>query len=486
MKQNQFITLLSVIAILFTSGLFSADLPEGFQLFFNNASHSQSNGIDLALAELIDSADESVAAAFYSIGRVVIADALIDAAHRLGFENVRVITDANYRHQSACKRIEDAGLYLIDETCDGWSGDSLHMHHKFLVVDGESVWTGSYNITDSGTIYNNNHAVLIDCVPLAEAYLTEFNEMWGAESGAPGDCAFSRNKNTVIEHFYICNDVPVDVYFSPTNNSFPLTAYDALMNQMDNTIESIRFSMFTFTQMSLAGKLVQRHNSGICVRGVMDEFQGTGPYSVYDYLVDNNIDVILNTDVTPHGNLLHHKFAVFDHNLPTATVVTGSYNWTLAAQNTNDENTLFIHDQAIAYEFFKEFHRNYYGFDPGANDPIIDIQVNQSVFYPGSAFVCTATLTNPAHSSVSFYEYIILDIGEGFGADRYFFWPSWSADVDSQYIVLGANSRLNQSILQFVTPLDMPPIGPLTIWAGMVDSTGNLLGDIDHAIFEFR
>ncbi len=486
MKQNIFIAFFALIAIFFTLGVSAADLPDGFQLFFNKASQSQSNGIDLALVELIDSAEESVSAAFYSIGRVVIADALIDAAHRLGFENVRIVTDANYRHLSACRRIEDAGLFIIDETCDGWSGNSFHMHHKFCVVDGQKVWTGSYNITDSGTIYNNNHAVLIDCIPLAEAYLVEFNQMWGAEWGPPGDCAFSRNKNTVVDHFYICNDIPVEVYFSPTNNTFPLTAYDAIMNRMDDTVESINFSMFTFTQMNLAGKLVQRYNSGICVQGVMDEFQGKGQYSVYNYLVDNDIDVILNKDVIPHGNLLHHKFAVFDFNLSSASVVTGSYNWTLAAQNHNDENTLFIHDQSIAYEFYKEFHRNYYGYDPGANDPVIELRLNQTVFYPGSVFVCTASLTNPSHTSVSFYEYVILDIGEGFGADRYFFWPSWSANLDSQYIVMGANSRINQNILQFVAPADMPPIGPLTIWGGMVDATGNLLGDIDFVTFEFR
>jgi hypothetical protein len=464
----------------------ASEIPEGFNVFFNKASYSQSNDIDIKLIETIAGAEETVAAAFYSIGRVAVADALIDAAQRLGFDNVRIITDANYRHLSACKRIESAGLFVIDETCDGWSPDSVHVHHKFCVIDGKTVWTGSYNITDSGTIYNNNNAVAVECVELAEAYLTEFNEMWGAESGPPENCAFSTNKNTNVDHHIICNGVPVDIYFSPTKNPSPDTAYDALMNNMDATDESIHFCMYTFTQSNLAGKLIQVRNNGIGVQGVMDEYQALGPYSVYDYLKTNDIDVILNKQVEPHGNLLHHKFAIFDYKLPTARVVTGSYNWTLSAQTSNDENTLIIHNKAVAYEFFREFHRNYYGVDPEGNDPVINLSINETEFKPGSFFMCNASLTNPGFTSVSLYEYIILDIGAHFGEDRFYFWPSWSQDVDSKYLVLGANSSINQTILQFVVPLDMPVFGPVTIWAGMLDPSGALIGDIDSVEFIFR
>lgn len=487
MKRYLLLTFLEFFAMI--SGISpgsASEIPEGFEVFFNKASFSQSNDIDIRLIECITAAEETVAAAFYSIGRIAVADALIDAAHRLGFDNVRIITDANYRYLSACKRLESAGLFLIDETCDGWAADSVQVHHKFCVIDGRKVWTGSYNITDSGTIYNNNNAVAVDCVELAEAYLTEFNEMWGSASGPPGDCSFSKNKNTTVANNLICNGIPVDVYFSPTKNPSPDTAYDALMNNMDATDESIHFCMYTFTQSNLAGKLIQVHNNGIHVQGVLDEYQALGPYSVYDYLKTNTIDVILNTQVEPHGNLLHHKFAVFDCELPTARVVTGSYNWTLSAQTSNDENTLIIHNPAIAHEFFREFHRNYYGFDPEGNDPVIELLINETEFRPGSFFMCNSSLTNPGFTSVSLYEYIILDIGDHFGDDRFYFWPSWSKDVDSKYLVLGAGSSINQTILQFLVPLSMPTFGPVTIWAGMLDPSGSLIGNIDSVEFVFR
>ncbi len=96
---------------------------------------------------------------------------------------------------------------------------------------------------------------------LAEAYLTEFNEMWGGTSGPPGACRFSSNKETVVDNHHVCNGVTIDVYFSPTKNAFPDTAYDAIMNQLDQAEDSVQFCMYTFTQSNLSGKLIQLHNA---------------------------------------------------------------------------------------------------------------------------------------------------------------------------------------------------------------------------------
>ncbi len=48
---------------------------------------------------------------------------------------------------------------------------------------------------------------------------------------------------------------------------------------------------------------------------------------------------------------LHHKCAVIDGEL----VITGSHNWSAAANHENDENTLFIHDASIANQYEQEF-----------------------------------------------------------------------------------------------------------------------------------
>ncbi|HPQ39223.1 MAG TPA: phospholipase D-like domain-containing protein [bacterium] len=487
MKQFLHTASIAILAII-SGGIIAgaAEIPAGFDVYFNDAQHSQANGIDVALAELIDSAQVSVAGAFYSIERSIIADAFIAAAGRLGNDNVRIITDAHYRGQSGCRRMEEAGLHIIDETCDGWDDDDLNSHHKFCVIDGQIVWTGSYNITNSGTIYNNNNAVKIDCTDLADAYLTEFNEMWGGTSGPPGDCHFSTNKTTLVDHHLTCNGVEVDVYFSPTTEASPDTTYDVLLSLMQNAQNSIHFCMYTFTQGGFASKLIQRHDAGITVRGVMDDDQAQSGYSVYNLLINSGVDVKLDDEVDPHGNFMHHKFAVFDAMDPTASVVTGSYNWTLSAQTKNDENTIIIHNQAIAEAYYNEWYRAYFGQDPHPSEPSIDLKLNETTFEPGNFFLCTATLTNPGESSITFDEYIILDIGEAFGPDRFYFWPTWSRDAASERIILGSDSSIDQDILQFIVPQNMPPCGPYTIWAGMLSTAGELIGEIDFVTFSFN
>jgi phosphatidylserine/phosphatidylglycerophosphate/cardiolipin synthase-like enzyme len=58
----------------------------------------------------------------------------------------------------------------------------------------------------------------------------------------------------------------------------------------------------------------------------------------------------------PMGDTLHHKFAVIDRQ----TVITGSHNWSKAANYTNDETILIIQNNpTIAAHFDREFDRLY-------------------------------------------------------------------------------------------------------------------------------
>ena len=52
------------------------------------------------------------------------------------------------------------------------------MHHKFVVRDGESVWTGSTNWTDDSWSKQENVIVTVDSPELAEAFTIDFDELW--------------------------------------------------------------------------------------------------------------------------------------------------------------------------------------------------------------------------------------------------------------------------------------------------------------------
>jgi phosphatidylserine/phosphatidylglycerophosphate/cardiolipin synthase-like enzyme len=54
---------------------------------------------------------------------------------------------------------------------------------------------------------------------------------------------------------------------------------------------------------------------------------------------------------------VHHKFAVIDVNGGDPTVILGSYNWTDSGAYDNDENTLIVHDAALAQAYYAEWQR---------------------------------------------------------------------------------------------------------------------------------
>ncbi|HEX9415313.1 MAG TPA: phospholipase D-like domain-containing protein, partial [Gaiellaceae bacterium] len=58
------------------------------------------------------------------------------------------------------------------------AGDPDLMHHKFVVRDGESVWTGSMNWTDDSWSRQENVIVTVDSPQVAAAFTKDFEQLW--------------------------------------------------------------------------------------------------------------------------------------------------------------------------------------------------------------------------------------------------------------------------------------------------------------------
>jgi phosphatidylserine/phosphatidylglycerophosphate/cardiolipin synthase-like enzyme len=54
------------------------------------------------------------------------------------------------------------------------------MHHKYVVRDGETVWTGSTNWTTDSWTLQENVIVVVDSPQVAAEYAQNFEELWGA------------------------------------------------------------------------------------------------------------------------------------------------------------------------------------------------------------------------------------------------------------------------------------------------------------------
>jgi phosphatidylserine/phosphatidylglycerophosphate/cardiolipin synthase-like enzyme len=81
------------------------------------------------------------------------------------------------------------------------------MHHKFVVRDGESVWTGSTNWTDDSFSRQENVILTVDSAELAHAYAIDFEELWnGADVERSG---FAEPRPVEVD------GVPVRPWFTP-------------------------------------------------------------------------------------------------------------------------------------------------------------------------------------------------------------------------------------------------------------------------------
>ena len=95
--------------------------------------------------------------------------------------------------------------------------------------------------------------------------------------------------------------------------------------------------------------MIRKHNEGIEVSGLLDNFQNKGSkYSEYKKLLNESIDVLLWGDSKA---FLHNKVFIVDESI----VITGSYNPSRNGDKVNDENILIIYDKEIAKKYISKF-----------------------------------------------------------------------------------------------------------------------------------
>ena len=127
----------------------------------------------------INSSRTSLYIACYEFTSRDIAEAIEAAAHR-GVK-VRIVADfkASRQKYSQIPILKAAGIPVrLDEHYS-------IMHNKFIVIDGSSVETGSFNYTTAAIKHNAENALVLWHVPaLAAKYTAEFERLW-AESVSP-------------------------------------------------------------------------------------------------------------------------------------------------------------------------------------------------------------------------------------------------------------------------------------------------------------
>jgi phosphatidylserine/phosphatidylglycerophosphate/cardiolipin synthase-like enzyme len=270
--------------------------------------------------------------AMYHLDLWSVRDALI-RAHRRGVQ-VQVVTDDAYKEELEIQSLVDAGIVVID---DGRPGI---MHHKFVIIDRNEVWTGSMNMTVNGAYRNDNHLIWIGSKEVAEDFTREFDEMFLEDRF--GALSVANTPHPKVDF----GDVTIEIAFSPDDG-----VLSRIIEQMRNAERSVEVLAYALTTDLVGETLFDLYQRGVSVRGVVETSQAQASGSETPRLRQAGMDIRL--DGNPEN--MHHKVIILDGR----TVILGSYNFTRSAEEKNDENILIVHNPALAAQFLIEFERIY-------------------------------------------------------------------------------------------------------------------------------
>jgi phosphatidylserine/phosphatidylglycerophosphate/cardiolipin synthase-like enzyme len=288
----------------------------------------------------IDAAQRTIHIASFETDLNDVANALVRAKER-GVD-VRWITDDEHGVEAdkepghgQFKILKAAGIKVIDDERGGL------MHNKFWLFDGQTVWTGSTNVTVSGMFEQDNNTVVIESSELAAIYEGQFEDMWNGNFNAS-------SSSTVDQQSISIDGTRLQVLFSPEDN-----AVSHILPYVQNAQTSIAFLAFSYTQDDLGGAMIERKKNGVDVRGV---FEATGSDTEFSEMIPL---FCAKAQVRQDGNpsFLHHKVIIVDNRI----VITGSLNFSENANEQNNENVIVIDNAEIAGLYTQEFQRIWAG-----------------------------------------------------------------------------------------------------------------------------
>lgn len=121
----------------------------------------------------------------------------------------------------------------------------------------------------------------------------------------------------------------IDVLFSPDGG-----CEDRIVEEIDKAKKTIRVQMYFFTSKAIADALIEARKRGLKVEVILDKSQEKMTYGRFRVLRRAGVSVYFDGEHATANN----KIMLIDRR----TLITGSYNFTKAAEEKNAENILII------------------------------------------------------------------------------------------------------------------------------------------------
>ena len=143
---------------------------------------ARSESVADVIMDLMHEASRSIDGALYRFNHPGLAQALEEAVHR--GVGVRLLVDGNKYKESRTTQELLTGAVIPFRLGFGRQGRGSKMHHKFVILDQQTVLTGSYNWTHESEDENHENLLILPDAHSVAAYSREFEALW---SGAGRD-----------------------------------------------------------------------------------------------------------------------------------------------------------------------------------------------------------------------------------------------------------------------------------------------------------
>ncbi len=137
-------------------------------------------------------------------------------------------------------------------------------------------------------------------------------------------------------------DESVKVCFTPNQRCQSL-----ILQAITQAQRTIHVQAYSFTSQPIANALIKAHEKGVHVQVLADKSQETAKHSKIQRLAQTGIPVLIDRNVA----IAHNKVILIDDY----TLLTGSYNFSKAAEYRNAENLLIIKNPKLAQEYLQNW-----------------------------------------------------------------------------------------------------------------------------------
>lgn len=141
------------------------------------------------------------------------------------------------------------------------------------------------------------------------------------------------------------NNTSTQICFSPKGG-----CTEAIIKEIGNAKSEILVQAYSLTSGFIVKALLNAHKQGVNVHVILDKSQRTEKYTVAKFLANAGIPTFFDD----RHAIAHNKIIIIDRE----TVITGSFNFTKAAEDKNAENLLIIRNKDLAKIYMENWEKH--------------------------------------------------------------------------------------------------------------------------------